>query len=67
MLDLAKIAKNLLFIDIETVSAYGSWDEVPTRMQEFWSKKASYMQNPHQYDEENCILNELGFMPSLVR
>ncbi len=60
MLDLAKIAKNLLFIDIETVSAYGSWDEVPTRMQEFWSKKASYMQNPHQYDEGKLYFERAG-------
>jgi hypothetical protein len=29
-------------------------------MQEFWSKKASYMQNPHQYDEGKLYFERAG-------
>lgn len=33
-------AKNFLLLDIETVSSFASYDELPERMQKLWDKKA---------------------------
>ncbi|MCF0051385.1 3'-5' exonuclease [Dyadobacter sp. LJ53] len=35
-----KRAKNFLLLDIETVSSFASYDELPERMQKLWDKKA---------------------------
>lgn len=39
----------ILFLDIETVPAYPSYDKVPERFQKLWNKKASFLIK----DEEN--------------
>lgn len=38
--DFRKSAKNFLLLDIETVAAYDSYDNLPERMQKLWDKKA---------------------------
>lgn len=60
MIDLSKIAKNLLFIDIETISATSSFDQLSERMQGFWSKKASYMHNPDGLDNASLYFERAG-------
>ncbi|MGL4631209.1 MAG: 3'-5' exonuclease [Leadbetterella sp.] len=32
--------KNILFLDIETISQFPSWEDVPSRFQDLWIKKA---------------------------
>jgi 3'-5' exonuclease len=44
-MDLRKKAKNVLFIDIETVSAKASFDLLDERMQEQWERKAANIRN----------------------
>ncbi len=48
--------KNILFIDIETVSITKEFDELPQRLQEHWKKKASRLKN-----EEGQPLEKLYF------
>lgn len=48
--------KNILFIDIETVSITKEFEELPQRLQEHWKKKASRLKN-----EENQPLEKLYF------
>jgi 3'-5' exonuclease len=45
MLDIKNLSKNLLFIDIETVSGVEHFSELSDNMQKLWLKKASYLQN----------------------
>ncbi len=47
MLDHIKI-ENILFLDIETVPQYASFDEMPVEFQQFWDKKSSYFRNDEQ-------------------
>ncbi len=44
-MDLRKKAKNVLFIDIETVSVKESFDLLDERMQEQWERKAANIRN----------------------
>ena len=44
-MDLRKKAKNVLFIDIETVSGKASFDQLDERMQEQWERKAANIRN----------------------
>lgn len=46
------ILKNILFLDIETVSAYADFEQVPKRMQELWLKKAKTLRNTELSHEE---------------
>ena len=41
---------DVLFLDIETVSAYRSFDEVPERMKELWLKKAKSLSKSDDVD-----------------
>jgi hypothetical protein len=43
--ELRKKAKNMLFIDIETVSCAGAFDQLDPRMQEQWERKAANIRN----------------------
>ena len=47
------IFKNILFLDIETVAQYPSFDLVPRRFQELWKKKSSFFKeaSTHTPDE----------------
>ena len=47
MLDHIKI-ENILFLDIETVPQYATFDDVPERFKEFWDKKSSYFREEEQ-------------------
>ncbi|TAJ13415.1 3'-5' exonuclease [Marinilabiliaceae bacterium JC017] len=40
--------ENILFIDIETVPQYSSFDDVSVVMQELWDKKSKYFRNEDQ-------------------
>lgn len=42
----------LVFLDIETVSAYSTWHELPERIRKLWARKAGYLRrNPDDSDE----------------
>jgi DNA polymerase elongation subunit (family B) len=51
MLDQLKIG-NLLFLDIETVAAYPSYDQVPENFRMLWEKKAVYMKKDTETPDE---------------
>lgn len=59
-------AKNLLFLDIETVSALASYDQLPERMQKLWDKKSMVLLKGEQHDaasvftERAAIYSEFG-------
>ncbi len=38
-----KRTRNLLLLDIETVAAFGAYEQLPERMQKLWDKKASVL------------------------
>ncbi len=54
-------AKNMLFIDIETVSAVGAFDQLDERMQEQWVRKAGNIRN-----DENLIPYDLFFKKAAI-
>ncbi len=47
MLDKVKI-ENILFIDIETVPAYASFEEMPLNMQRLWGHKSEYFRKEEE-------------------
>jgi 3'-5' exonuclease len=49
--------KNILFIDIETVSVFKAYDELPTKLQELWKKKASKLKNEELESVEEMFFN----------
>ncbi|HJZ39779.1 MAG TPA: ribonuclease H-like domain-containing protein [Bacteroidales bacterium] len=51
MLDQLKIG-NILFLDIETVPAYPSFDQVPENFRMLWEKKAVYLKKELETPEE---------------
>jgi uncharacterized protein YprB with RNaseH-like and TPR domain len=51
MLDQLKIG-NILFLDIETVPAYDSYDLVPDNLRNLWDKKALYLKRENETPEE---------------
>jgi uncharacterized protein YprB with RNaseH-like and TPR domain len=57
MLDHLKIG-NILFLDIETVPAYPSFEEVPEKFRIFWEKKANYMRKEGETPAE--LYNRAG-------
>jgi 3'-5' exonuclease len=65
-MDIKKIAKNLLFIDIETVSAENSYNLLSDRFQKLWKHKASFLKNEknltieEQYFDRAAIYAEFG-------
>lgn len=44
--------KNILFLDIETVPQYPSFNEVPVRLQNLWIKKAQYIGKNGETEDE---------------
>ncbi len=44
--------KNILFMDIETVPQYSSFDEVPQKIQKLWLKKAQFINRNNETDDE---------------
>lgn len=59
-MDFQKLAKNLLFIDIETVSAVGNFSLLSDRMKALWLHKASYLHNPDNLDDEAFYFDRAG-------
>lgn len=46
-----KALKDILFLDIETVSASGNYDDVDERLKTLWSRKASFFKKDDATDE----------------
>ena len=44
--------ENILFLDIETVSQYPSYDKMPENLRSLWDKKASWFRKEEQTPEE---------------
>jgi 3'-5' exonuclease len=44
--------KEILFLDIETVTETGNWEDLDERKKELWKKKASYMSSTEEIDPE---------------
>jgi predicted PolB exonuclease-like 3'-5' exonuclease len=40
--------ENILFLDIETVPQYASWDEIPEPYKRLWDKKSSYIRKENE-------------------
>jgi 3'-5' exonuclease len=59
-MDFQKLAKNLLFIDIETVSAEGDLSLLPDRMKALWLHKASFLSNPSDLNDEEFYFDRAG-------
>ncbi|MCF2490614.1 3'-5' exonuclease [Dyadobacter sp. CY347] len=60
-------AKNFLLLDIETVSAFASYDQLPERMQKLWDKKAlsfkkgdEALSNAEYFYDRGAIYSEFG-------
>jgi len=47
--------RNLLFIDIETVPAYGSWEQLPDAEKGLWAIKHSMLRVPDETPEEGYL------------
>jgi 3'-5' exonuclease len=64
--DLRRKAKNILFIDIETVSGTASFDLMTERMQEAWTKKSNNLKNEDNdnpfdlFYKRSAIYSEFG-------
>ncbi len=59
-MDFQKLAKNLLFIDIETVSAEGEFSRLSDRMKALWLHKASFLSNPSNLNDEDFYFDRAG-------
>ncbi len=57
MLDNLNIA-NVLFIDVETVSGYATYDRVPERIQQHWKKKCRFLLRTDEEQLEDDMLVE---------
>lgn len=61
-----KFFKNLVFLDIETVSGSASYQELPENLQEQWQKKAVYLKKDDEipddelYFDKAAIYSEFG-------
>jgi predicted PolB exonuclease-like 3'-5' exonuclease len=59
-MDFQKVAKNLLFIDIETVSAEPELNLLSDRMKALWLHKASFLHNPNNLSQEEFYFDRAG-------
>lgn len=65
-MEIKKLLKNLLFIDIETVSAVKTFEELSPRLKKLWIHKASFLKNDlgvsaeELYFERAAIYAEFG-------
>ncbi len=64
-----KKVKNILFLDLETIAAYRSYQELSPRMQQLWDKKAQVIRkrsadeevtNEALYEEQAGVTSEFG-------
>jgi 3'-5' exonuclease len=65
-MELKKLLRNILFIDIETVSGKKSYTDLNPAMQKLWKRKASFLKNEQdqtieeQYFDKAAIYAEFG-------
>lgn len=59
-MDFQKFAKNLLFIDIETVSGESDFNFLSDRMKALWLHKASFLANPNALSDEDFYFDRAG-------
>lgn len=59
-MDFQKIAKNLLFIDIETVSGVSDLNLLSDQMKQLWLHKAGYLSNPMNLSDEDFYFDRAG-------
>ncbi|MEA5405007.1 3'-5' exonuclease [Arcicella sp. DC2W] len=59
-MDFQKFAKNLLFIDIETVSGESEFSLLSDRMKALWLHKASFLANPNALSDEDFYFDRAG-------
>ncbi len=59
-MDFQKFAKNLLFIDIETVSGESDFNLLSDRMKALWLHKASFLANPNALSDEDFYFDRAG-------
>ena len=59
-MDFQKLAKNLLFIDIETVSGESEFKLLSEQMQKLWLHKAKYLSNPTNLNDEDFYFDRAG-------
>lgn len=59
-MDFQKIVKNLLFIDIETVSEESDFTLLSEKMQKLWLHKAKYLSNPMKMTDEEFYFDRAG-------
>src|ERR1700722_17269668 len=58
---------NILFLDIETVSQYPSFSELPEEWKEFWSKKAEYLIKDKLTDTVETVYSRAGIYAEFGR
>jgi 3'-5' exonuclease len=51
---------NILFLDIETVPQYASYDAVPELGKEFWNKKAQMLRKDKEFDTPETLYDRAG-------
>ena len=54
-----QIFKNILFLDIETVAQYPTYQEVPSRFQALWKKKSAFFKEAEEKSAED-LYNKAG-------
>lgn len=59
-MEFQKLIKNLLFIDIETVSGEADLSNLSERMQKLWLHKASFLSNPHSLTDDEFYFYRAG-------
>jgi uncharacterized protein YprB with RNaseH-like and TPR domain len=59
-MEFQKLIKNLLFIDIETVSGEADLSNLSERMQKLWLHKASFLSNPHSLTDDEFYFDRAG-------
>ncbi len=52
--------RDILIIDIETVSAYPSYDEVPEGLRDHWLRKASFIRNNDEKEPDDLYFDRAG-------
>ena len=54
------LLRNLLVIDIETVSVESNFDEMPSELKDHWRHKSQFLRNPDDLGESDLFFNRAG-------
>ncbi|UCS94159.1 3'-5' exonuclease [Echinicola marina] len=60
MADFLSDIRDILFLDIETVSGTASLQELPDRLKEEWLKKSSFLETKEDMTSEKCYFEKAG-------